>query len=109
MLAGPALALAQLASGQRSRAKTTLDTAVTSMEGQGLGSVFLNFWFQQIFIDIQALGATSVPPPRWTAFIGWMEHEQAKAALDEFGLRPPRPSPGASVTATVTAPRRIPG
>ncbi len=109
VLAGPALALAQLASGQQSRAKTTLDNAVTSMEDQGRGSVFLNFWFQQIFIDIQALGATSVPPARRTAFIGWMEHEQAKAALDEFDLEPPRPSPGVSVTASVTAPPANPG
>jgi hypothetical protein len=103
--AGSALALAELASGQSRAASTTLDRAVSGMEEQGggvRGPVFTTYWFDQLLADVWGLAAGHDRPAHLAAFIQRMQHDESLATLADFGLPVPRPSPGASVGASVT-------
>ncbi len=103
--AGPALALAQLASGRLGPALMTLDAAFKTMEHPRIGAagpVIRTYWFDQLLPDVHVLGLAGVRPHRVNAFIERMEHDETEATLADFDLTAPRPAQQASLTMAIT-------
>ncbi len=103
VLAGPARALAQLASGHAVGAMRTLHAAVMTMEGEGgglRGPVFTTYWFDQYLVEVDALRATHPRLAHLARFVEQIERDDTESTLADFGQSVPRPAPGASVVAT---------